>query len=720
MLVSGTFVAASAVLAVNATGAFELDGNPTTNHAIAPAPDQNPLLPGAPDDWDRVCHQVTITNDAAATPPNVIPDQCASSTNTNGATAVSWIDAQGSLDIFTGGGSKDPQDIEPSWLWKPKDTVPDKDTLLHGYAARYSLTPNATTCPAGAFPKCEVIFFGSDRFDNSGDSQQGFWFFQNKIGLTQTASQGGFKFSGVHKPGDLLIISQFSNGGTTSTIQVYFWDPTCKKAASNDPQPEQCGAANLLLKASSTAASCATSNPQAGFCGIVNTSDGTTTPWSFTDKSGNHTYLAGEFYEGGINLSTLGIANECFASIASETRSSTSPTATLKDFVLGNFGKCETTVVTTPKDSAGNSIPAAGLSITTAGSIQVKDSAVLTVSGTSSFTGTLDFHLCKVDTGNCATGGTPINLAGNPPGTNAVTANGTYSSALATITSAGRYCWRANFTSGTSNVPDAADPKPTGDTTTTECFLVVPVQPTISTNATATVVLGNPIDDTATLGGTAKQPNGTAAGGTITFSLYGPSATAVCTDPATGVPGNRIATSVVTVTGDSAPAATPPIVYKASNGTVTGTLTPTAVGTYYWIAAYSGNSPNTLSVSGACGNTGETTTVTGSSSLATAQDWLPNDTATLTGDANLNGKLNFTLYNDATCGAGTGTAQYTEPEITVTNKASGSTFSTNNTTVKATTTGSWSWKVKYVDNALTSPAVSCKEVTSLTINNNTP
>ncbi len=29
---------------------------------------------------------------------------------------------------------------------------------------------------------------------------------------------------------------------------------------------------------------------------------------------------------------------------------------------------------------------------------------------------------------------------------------------------------------------------------------------------------------------------------------------------------------------------------------------------------------------------------------------MPNETATLTGDANLNGSLKFTLYNDATCG----------------------------------------------------------------------
>ena len=34
-------------------------------------------------------------------------------------------------------------------------------------------------------------------------------------------SGGGNKFTGVHENGDLLVISDFSNGGTTSTIKVY-------------------------------------------------------------------------------------------------------------------------------------------------------------------------------------------------------------------------------------------------------------------------------------------------------------------------------------------------------------------------------------------------------------------------------------------------------------------------------------------------------------------
>jgi hypothetical protein len=112
--------------------------------------------------------------------------------------------------------------------------------------------------------------------------------------------------------------------------------------------------------------------------------------------------------------------------------------------------------------------------------------------------------------------------------------------------------------------------------------------------------------------------------------------------------------------------------------------------------------------------TNECFTVTGTSGLATAQDWLPNDTATLTGDANLNGSLTFTLYHDLTCGANGGAQVYTTT-TTVTNATSGSTFSTNNTTkVVDASDGNYSWLVHYDDTTLSDPADRC-ETTAITI-----
>ena len=265
--------------------------------------------------------------------------------------------------------------------------MPDKDNLLHSFAARYSLPVDPvggeTACPA---PKeatsCDVLFFGSDRYDNSGDAQQGFWFLQNKITTGGKEGGGGTHFTGVHRAGDILVVSDFSNGGTTSTITVYKWDPTCKKTTGS--KKGDCGDSNLRILATSTEAIAATKNSGAGdeFCAIVNTKT-TKSPWAFEDKSGSKEFLEGEFFEGGINLSLLGLGSECFGTVASETRGSTSTSSTLQDFVLSNFAECKAETTTTPV-SEGKAIPEDGLNIPTDpadASLKVQDKAELAVTG---------------------------------------------------------------------------------------------------------------------------------------------------------------------------------------------------------------------------------------------------------------------------------------------------------------------------------------------------
>ena len=127
------FVVAGAQ-AVHDTTLFQLDGNALSS-------DTSVAFSGGTttgvDDWDNVCHQVN-------------PVACPSPfTNTHGATAVSWsAEANPSSSIFTGGGSKDPQDIS-NWAWKDAGGLPDKDNLQHGFAARYSVPSNAN-CPGPA------------------------------------------------------------------------------------------------------------------------------------------------------------------------------------------------------------------------------------------------------------------------------------------------------------------------------------------------------------------------------------------------------------------------------------------------------------------------------------------------------------------------------------------------------------------------------------------
>ena len=654
-------------VAVNATGAFELDGNATSTSEPAATP---------PDDWDRVCHEVLGTD-------------CSTSNNTNGATAVEFASQTASGGTtFTGGGSKDPIDVS-SWAWdQASGGLPGKDILLNGFAARYSLPANSATCPSST-STCSVIFFGMDRFDNAGDAQNGFWFFQNRISLGTTKSGGGQSFNGVHKNGDVLVVSDFSIGGTISTITVYKWDTAC--TATNKPDAN-CADSNLRTLQTSTNANCATSAPNAAFCGIVNPSAGTPSPWPFTDKKGNSTFDQGEFYEGGINLSAFpGLAAECFASTLAESRSSTSTSAVLKSFVLGNFGKCESGITTSPQ-------PSGSISIGT-GSVNVQDQAVVTVSGASSFSGSVTFHLCGpadlVSQSTCATGGTLIGSAKpvGPPSPATVTSD------AATITSAGNYCWRGDYSGDPANgVP------PSSDSSTTECFIVTPVTPTLTTQASGPVQLGNPISDTATLTGTANQPGspvinpttlGAKAGGTITFTAFGPNS---CTTLA-------FTSAAVTVSGDG------------TYGPVS--FTPTAVGTYTFVASYSGNPPNTNGASpSACPDTTgtETVLVSDTTGVTTAQNWLPNDSATITstGGSPLSGSVTFTLYDNGTCN---GNVLYAEPAQSISG-TSPQTAITHNTTVKVSASTTVSWKAVYTSTAANiSGSTSNCETTALTITN---
>jgi hypothetical protein len=631
-----------AAFAVHDTGQFELDGN-ATNAAATPG-----------DDWDNVCHQVLGTD-------------CSTSANTNGATAVDWVaESNPNASIFTGGGSKDPNDLN-QWAWKDAGGLPDKDNLLHSFAARYTGT-------SGTYAGDQLLFFGSDRLDNSGDAQQGFWFFQNKVELGNNSIGGGKGFTGVHSPGDLLIISDFSNGGTVSTIKVYEWDPTVS--------------GNLKPLASSDSASCAKPGlADDSFCGIVNPTNGTTAPWPYTDKSGNHTYLQGEFYEGGLNLTDLNLGDRCFSSVASETRSSTSTTATLKDFTLGGFGNCETGVTTQQQGSATKSIGT--------GKIQVTDQATINVSGITNWSGNVQFSLKQ------SPNGTPVDIGGPVAVSNSTS---TVSSPAATVTAAGNYCWSAKFTSSTTGVPNSVD------NGANECFTVDPVTPTLTTNASGNVTLGNPITDTATLGGTATQPTnppinttntgGAAAGGTITFKLYGPD-DATCSNPAV------FTSSAVPVSGNG----TYP---TASQAAVS--FTPTAAGTYRWVATYSGNLPNTNTKAGACNDANENVEVTSvASSMTTAQSFIPNDSAEISAPqgGDLAGSVTFKAYESSDC---SGTAILTESRPV--SGTSPKTVSTTNTTV-STTAANISWLVDYdsTNTAQRDIPASCHETSNLTITN---
>jgi hypothetical protein len=511
LIAAGTVIGTTAALAlfagsasaVHDTGLFELDGN-AVNSAATPG-----------DDWDNVCHQV-------------LGSGCSTTNNTSGATAVSWVSEPNlNATIFTGGGSKDPQDIS-SWGWKDgAGGLPDKDNLLHSFAARYSV-PSNSHCPGAGgntdgTKTCDVLYFGSDRYDNSGDAQQGFWFFQNPIGTTGPTSGG--TFTGLHKDGDVLLVSDFSNGGSTSIITVYKWDHTCKKTGATGADGLVCGDQNLEQLATSANAKCTTAGANDAFCGLVN-SGTITMPWTFADKSGTpaNGALNGEFYEGGVNLSQLNLGNECFSSVASETRSSTSTTATLKDFVLGNFAQCSALFSTTPSVGAGGEV-SPGSSVNDVATVQGQGTA-----NPPTPTGNVTFHLCGPtatnSTATCTTGGTLVstNALSNaaPPAGRAQATSGNVNTAANPLTP-GRYCFRADWP-GDTNYVGALSHSGTGNS---ECFIVRQIATTTVTTPSdssgtalsGSQALGTTIYDTAVVTGTAIGGTPT---GTVDFVVCDP------------------------------------------------------------------------------------------------------------------------------------------------------------------------------------------------------
>jgi hypothetical protein len=222
----------------------------------------------------------------------------------------------------------------------------------------------------------------------------------------------------------------------------------------------------------------------------------------------------------------------------------------------------------------------------------------------------------------------------------------------------------------------------------------------LTTNASNTpnttdppATIGDSISDVATLSGVAAN-----AGGTITFRAFGPD-NATCS-------GTPAFTSTLNVSGPGDYTSDP--------------FTPTAPGTYYWIASYSGDAKN-LAVSGECGDPNESSVVgKAPANIQTAQKLFPQDSATLSATAGgtPTGTVDFALYgpNDADC---SGPPVYTENNV----QLDGGTANTNNTnfSVNADGSGDYKWIVTYSGDDTHDGATSAcgKEAFTANIDNDT-
>ena len=534
-------------------------------------------------------------------------------------------------------GSKDIDNVG-QWVCTAANNVTDKGDIINAYATAYTNGDGS-----------QFLYFALERSSNNGDANVGFWFLQDgTVGCD--ASNGTTNFSGAHQDGDIFIVSAFTKGGDVSTITAYRWNGGANGSLGSTPV-----AGGGDCRASSQGLDdpiCATSNENT-----------ITTPW-LTDNNGKntgfgHSLLHGEFFEGGINLTSTHLGDRCFNSFVPDTRSSQSLTATLYDFAVGKLGECTSNTVTTPTPNTSTTIPA-NAQLTTS------DSAHITVSGVPQFSGTVDFYICGPNVGataNCNTGGTLVNTATLTDATSPQDV----SSSSVTVTEVGKYCWRAVYSGDTGRgVPGSTDPKNATDQS--ECFSVTPRTPNLTTcsgtyggdpltcTPGGTVNFGSSVSDRANLTNTANEqgtggigsdgsilgstPAGTAGGpaqGTITFKLYGPGS---CTTLAAGFPTAGL-TATVNGNGQYGPVS----------------FTPAAPGVYHWKASYGGDSPNTNSASETnCSNTDEDVTVRQvTPTLSTRQYVYPQDKTTITcsptsdcsasGAGALSGNVRFRLYD---------------------------------------------------------------------------
>jgi uncharacterized repeat protein (TIGR01451 family) len=455
-------------LAVHDTGMFELDGNAVHNSATTPPYDWTSLFNASgnrivtPDPHNGPLLASTFIQDSAT------PDQT----------------------YFT--SNKDIQPIangQQHWGCDPINNPLDKDDLLNAYAAIVQVPANA---PDNAGHT--VLYVGSERGSNNGTSFAGFWLLKDKnVGCTGSAN-----FSGHHTDGDILIVSDYTNGGGTQDVTVYKWtgnDATGSPVLDTSFNGSICGGQ-------------ATDNA----CAIANSAT-ISTPWAPTSHASN------TFVESGIDLTgLLGANGGCFTTFLAETRSSAELTATLKDFAGGQFNTCVTPSLATQVQQDGQDAN---------GSIDLGESVVdvADLSNNSPLpTGSIDFFVCRDASAapDCSTSGTKVG------DTKTVNASGTATSDSFKATQTGFYCFRAEYTPDTAGANHYLAAAHTNKTS--ECFRVVRAAIDVEKTADAAAVnAGEQIGFTVTL---SNSGDGTAKGIDFSDALPGGDGVNWSIDPA--------------------------------------------------------------------------------------------------------------------------------------------------------------------------------------------
>lgn len=662
---------------------FELDGNTLVNNAPA-------------HDWSQVFSSGTFGSngaDKALFTPDFFP---------------------GDDDQPSTGATKDTNDMD-KWDCKDAGLSPPKNDMANAFVASYTVNGR------------QLIYFGLDRINSdNGNANVGFWFLK---GNHDCDGDGTGKFTGgKHSKGDTLVTSEFTGGGSVSTINVFEWcsdpaAPDLKCGSSTSVVEPTAGKGDGPLQLVFTGADCR--NPDgtpSAFatglaCATVNRTVNTESPpWPYIGAgTPSDTYERGALFEGGIDATGLNLDLICTGTFLADTRSSQSPTAQLHDFSIGQVDLCSVSVATQSSTTASNVVPGT----------QVSDTATFTKSPSNApaVTGSVKFFLCGPGLANaanattgCATGGTQIGAAKNVSADSA-TSDQTSSSQTLGI---GLYCWRAEYTPDAASLYSAVS----HTNSTSECFTTVKQPSNTVTDANpdgSAVVPGTSVSDTATVTGGAGQPVPT---GSVKFFLCQP-ATVITNGGDCSAGGDQVGTPASGETLNASGVATS----ESSANT-------TAIGKYCWRAEYSGDafyvsSSHTNGLTATTGGVTPECFETLKQPSNTATDANPDgsavvpgtsvtDTATVTGGTGQpvpTGSVKFFLCQPATVTANGGDCsaggdQVGTPESGETLNASG--VATSESSTNTTTIGKYCWRAEYSGDSFYLPSSHTNSLTATT------
>ena len=273
--------------------------------------------------------------------------------------------------------NKDTEDLS-DWGCSAINNPTPKDEILNGYAAQGVITSGGNN--AGDI----ALFAGFERGKNNGTSFQGVWFLKNEIGCVAPVNGSADFTGGDHaawvcttfftnctQTGDLLLLINFTSGGSTPTALLFAWvggnlgdNDTLVGAAGFNPN----GPLQLVVPAGTGGCQGATTNTD--ICAITNDTTCLNTAWvpGSTDTDPNtvgvNCITGGtgprepvidrfQFFEGMLNLTDIFGAPPCFSQVVFEARTSAETSATLKDYILGDFDTCGQIIIRKETDPDG-------------------------------------------------------------------------------------------------------------------------------------------------------------------------------------------------------------------------------------------------------------------------------------------------------------------------------------------------------------------------------